>query len=265
MLAPLAYSLIYNVRVYLLVEGLAKNTIKTLMRGVFLKIGEFVLSLNIRNAKSIYPAYKSARDWVYKISPKKNIIIIPCGVNFEVLTPQLKIPTKNLIVGYVGSFRKVHLIMDLIKAVKFFNVDLLLVGDGKEKNIIKQYIKINCINNVKFLGEKKQNDLPKIFSECDVMWAGTDSSHWGIPIKCFEYLACNKKVIYTKKEDLRFIYQNNYGFQLNKTDIDSIKDVLEKILVQYNNGELKDNKDSRKHIKQSHDWNNFKNIILSDI
>ena len=179
--------------------------------------------------------------------------------------PVSKVRTKTLTIGYVGSFRKVHLVLDLLQASKNLNIAFLLIGDGSEKTIIESYVKENNMTNVDFLGSKEQSELIQYFAECDVMWAATNDKHWGIPIKCFEYLACNKKVIYTKKEDFVFIEKNNYGYGLDTTDVESIQNLLKRIMLDYDNGILEDNKNSRDYIVQHNDWHTFSKVIIEDI
>ena len=265
MLAPLLYKKCFQTNIYLLVEGLAKNTVKTITNNFFAKIGLLILQANIKSAKKVYPAYQSAKTWIDNIRKEKSSRVIYCGVDFNAFYPLKQKKTTMLTIGYVGSFRKVHLLKELLKSSKELAIQIILIGDGKEKKSIEEYCVRYPNTKVRFIGIKEQEELKNYFQECDIMWSVTDEKHWGIPIKCFEYLACNKKVLFTKKDDFEFIEKNKFGYVLENTNILAIKTVLEKVLCDYKHNHLKDNSNSRNYIKANNDWNKFAHIILMDI
>jgi len=264
MFAPIVYSKLSESDIYLLVEGLAKNTVKEITNSFFSKFGQLILKWNIINAKKIYPAYIEAKKWIDSISSNKSKII-NCGVDLKIFIPIQKETTTKLTLGYVGSFDKRHILKELIKAVQSYNVNVMLVGDGYQKQYLENYVLENNLTNIYFLGKKDQKELAQFFSKCDVMWAGTHEENWSVPIKCFEYLACNKKVIVTQKDDFKFIEDYNYGYILQDTSVKTIQNLMLQVVKDYKNGSLKDNDDSRSYIMKNNDWNNFAKTILKDI
>ena len=265
MITPVVFSIIFKIPIYLLVEGLAKKSINKVIPRKFRSISLKILEFNIRNAKSVYPAYESAKRWVDEIRSHNDSEIIPCGVDTCIFKPVSSISNDKLVLGYVGSFRKEHLLINLIKAIEDLDVQLLLVGSGIEENYIKNYVDINNLKNkVLLLGTKSQPELPEFFKKCDVLISLTDINHWGVPIKGFEYLACNKKIIFTYKEDLEFIKENNFGYILESNEILDIKNVIDKIIEDKRKLLLHDNKNSSEFIRINNNWDNFPKKILID-
>ena len=268
MFAPLIYSFFYRVPIYLLLEGLSKKTMK-LLGGKFVQtIGSFLLNMNIKFAERVYPAYLSAKEWVDSIRGyNRNSTVIHCGVDTNIFKPFPKKSSNNkLTIGYVGSFRKCHLLYELIESIKRLDVRLMLVGRGKEYKELKSKVEhTDLIAEIQFLGEKEQNELPDFFSECNVMWGAVDINNWGVAIKCFEYLACNKKVIFTYRKDFEFIIDRDYGYMLHSNNPKDIESLILKIKGLFEKGYLADNVDSSDYIKQNNRWDRFASSIICSI
>lgn len=265
MIAPLLYCWTKSCPFFLLVEGLAVNTLRKIAQGVVRHLGMLVLNTNIKKATKVFPAYLSAQEWVDSIRDEGSILI-PCGVDFNKFIVEKKKKTDVLTIGYVGSFRKVHMLEELVAAIVDKNIRVKFVGDGKVKSSLLKIVEENGLEqNVEFIGEKRQEELPLFYSGCDVMWAVCDPKHWGVPIKSFEYLACNKKVIYTEKIDFEFIEGKNFGYCLNSLDEKNLSDFLLWLENQYNEGLVSDNKEAREYIKANNNWSRFREIVLSEI
>lgn len=248
---------IVGFKTYVLVEGLSVKTINTVIPFIFRNIGLTILLKNIKQAEVCFPAYQSALNWVKKYN--QNAFLFPCGVDINIFTPRFQnIKETRFTIGYLGSFRKVHFIKELIESIKDLPIKLKLIGEGKELRKLKEYIKNNKINlTIEFIRNQPQEKLPELISGCHVMWGVTDPNHWGIPIKVIEYLACNKKVIYTNRVDHKFIEKNNWGVSLNNISKESLKSCFQKIISQYENGNWHDNKGSHEYVAKYYDWENY--------
>jgi glycosyltransferase involved in cell wall biosynthesis len=265
MIAPFLFSTIYNCPLYVLVEGLATKTLGTLTQGLGLGLGRFVLNANIKKAKKVFPAYLSAKRWVDSLR-EDDSILISCGVDSDKFYEKEKNTTSVLTVGYVGSFRRVHMLRELIMSTVNLGINVKLVGDGEMKSELKDLVnQLGVAEHVEFLGRKRQDELSSFFSNCDVMWAACDPSHWGVPIKCFEYLACNKKVIYIDKEDLTFIEENDFGFCLRGGEVEFIREFFVWLESFYSMGKLHDNENSRAYISRNNTWESFNRKVLSEV
>lgn len=265
MIGPWLYSKMFRAPVFLQVEGMAARRIRTLVRGWGVAIGNFVLVSTIRDAAEVYPAYSSAKEWVDSLRQSRLSRILRCGVDSAVFVQKPSRATRRLTIGYVGSFRKEHLLAELIAASRGLNLEIYLVGDGVERDRIQAYLDDHKQNNVHLLGPREQHQLPEFFAGCDVMWACIDIDHWAVPIKCAEYLACNKKVIVSERADFEFVTEREYGYVLRNTTSGDIRTLLLTIQDAYNAAGIKDNLDSAAFVKANNDWSAFGRVILSDI
>ncbi|MDH5719764.1 MAG: glycosyltransferase [Spirochaetia bacterium] len=270
MILPLIYRFIYSAKLFLLVEGLSKEDVKRVIKPKILaKLSNVIMEKNIKKAYKVYPAYQTAKEWVDSLR-NDHSKVITCGADMSLFYPIIKKNSKKknekLTIGYIGSFRDVHLIREMLKAVLNMHVSVFLIGKGQLYNEIKDYLEKHIHKaEIDLLGELEQKEMSKIIDECDIMWGACDINHWGVPMKCFEYLSCNAKVIYTKNTDLSFIKKKGYGYELTSNNIEDIKKLIKKIESLYKNNNLKKNSDSREYISKHHSWKNFANQINSDM
>ena len=248
---------IIKFRTYVLVEGLSIKTINSVIPFIFRKIGLNILLKNIKQAEICFPAYQSAQNWVNQYNT--NTILYPCGVDTKVFQPrESAIDVKTFTIGYIGSFRKVHFVKELIDATRDLPVKLKLIGEGKELPQLKKYVETNnFIANVEFINSTPQEKLSELISDCHIMWGITDPNHWGLPIKVIEYLACNKKVIYTNRLDHKFIEKNNWGIAFNNIHRESLILCFKELLAQYKSGNWADNQGSHEYIAKYYNWENY--------
>lgn len=264
MIAPLIYSKLFRVDYDLLIEGFDNK-----MMGKFIKNNIFKLFLNklikcqIKHSRLSYPAYESLKYWIDELRLDNRSKVITCGIDEKIFIPAKRKMTKKMTIGFVGSFRDVHLINLLLESTQNYDIKVKLVGPKEiAKRFLKKFRKINK-DNVEILGELEQVNLPNFFSDCDLMWGAIDINHWGVPIKVFEYLACNKKVIYTKSQTLSFIKDNKFGYELESNNIREVILLIENLLYMYKKKILIDN-NSSEYINKNHNWNNFGKIILDE-
>lgn len=138
---------------------------------------------------------------------RKKVLYIPNAVDDELFNPQknYKIPS-DLNVGaktllYYGSLWGDWFDWDLIYDLAKNNEDITinLIGDDSSVN------KTNKPKNVFFLGIKKQSELPAYlkYSDYAILPFKVDSvGKYVSPLKIFEYIAMNKKIIATPLPDI---------------------------------------------------------------
>lgn len=128
------------------------------------------------NAKNVLPRSYWLKDKIEEIIPelKNNTFLIPSGIEKELIldkeTINLKaerfygMPYKIL---SVGSLIKRKNFESLIEAVSEFNdIELTIVGDGKNKNNLEKLIKKNNLSDkVKLLGKKSHEEVLRIMEE----------------------------------------------------------------------------------------------------
>jgi len=113
------------------------------------------------------------------------------------------------IVVYIGRIEKVKNLNFLIRSFvsinrRYSKVRLLLVGRGNDRDYaedLKKMIERNGLTNVIFMGEKGQEEIPKILNCADVLALCSLSE--GSPTVVREALACGLPVVSTDVGDVR--------------------------------------------------------------
>ena len=264
MVAPLIYAKMSGASVYLQVEGLIPATVRTVMGPWLAAIGRRIVRWNLRAARKVYPAYAAASEWVSsEIQEQSRIQIQPCGVDFQLFSiGAARRPTSSLTIGYVGSFRPNHLLRQLLQATADLDVVLRLAGDGAEREPLEEMRRKEGRERVHFSGTIDRSGVPSYYAGCDVVWAATSPNHWGIPIKAYEGLAMNKKVIVTRRSEFRFIEERGYGFTIERGTEDEIRELITRLIKMNRHGDLYDNVDSREHIRLEHSWDRMAETIV---
>lgn len=249
----------------ILVEGNGVKNLKTLGGWFVNLLGNISYRLCFRNAKLIVPAYHSAELWVRGLDKNAKILNIPCGIDPIIFNDASKFEKRysrnHIKIGYVGSFRKVHMLDNLLFLVeKYPNVNLILVGSGEQFESIYTRVKQKkLLDRVTFTGAITQNRVPQFLSMCDILWAVTDVNHWGVPIKAYEYLSCNRFVIVSSREEFKFIDINSFGITLSSNSQLELDTKFRELVTSADFENLIDI-ESRNYILKNHNWNNFKLI-----
>jgi glycosyltransferase involved in cell wall biosynthesis len=135
----------------------------------------------------------------------ERILVTPTGVDVDAfaapadgaaLRARLGIADR-FVVGWVGSFRRMHALDTLIDAVAGVErAVLLVVGDGPERPRIEALARERGVHAV-FTGTVAHAELPDHLAAMDVaaVVAGTDHEFHYSPLKLAEYLAAGRPVI----------------------------------------------------------------------
>ena len=210
----------------------------------------------ISNSKSAIELLKNRE----KISEKK-IKYIPNGVDLEKfiinkskkeLRRELKLPENKFIIINLANLRPVKnqiLLLEAVKELYRINEDffLIILGEGRERNNLENYISNNKLENNCILLGRKEN-IEEYLNASDIFVL---TSKWeGMPGSIMESMACSIPVISTDVGDVReLIEDNKNGFVLKNFLKENIK---EKILYFfYNKKEVQEfGKKSKEKIKK---------------
>ena len=155
----------------------------------------------------------------YHISPDK-IVVIPNGANTDVFRPMDQIKAKEELglnqnvkyVCFVGNLAPWQGVEYLIKAApavlaKVPESRFLIVGDGVVREELEIMVaKMDLQDNFLFTGSVPFEVVPKYINASDVCISVKKPVLPGSPLKVFEYMACEKPVIATRK--------SAYGFEI---------------------------------------------------
>mgnify|MGYP002700588179 CR=1 FL=1 len=114
------------------------------------------------------------------------------------------IPANAFLVGYTGTFGLANDLFTLVDAVgllqSYSDMFLVLVGGGKDKKLISDYVANKDISNIIFVDAVKKNQVQSILELFDVLAVGAKKEpmyRFGVsPNKLFDYLAAGKPIVY---------------------------------------------------------------------
>jgi glycosyltransferase involved in cell wall biosynthesis len=138
----------------------------------------------------------------------KPVFVVPNGVDTEKFRPDLQFDDlkrgleleDELVVAFVGSFRKWHGVHHISKIADRFqddDVKFLLIGSGEMFEEVKKAKSDNMV----LLGAKSHDDVPRYLALSDILIAPFDgryfegSNFWWNPVKLFEYMAAGKPIV----------------------------------------------------------------------
>jgi glycosyltransferase involved in cell wall biosynthesis len=210
--------------------GYLKNP---LLRFIALKLEKF----SYNNSKGIVALSDGMKDGIIKTGyPSEKVIVIPNGSDLDLfdftkskkndIRKKYSFHHSDIIILYPGTFGHVNNLEYLVdlasKIVKHVHVKFLLVGEGKEKNIIiNKAKKLNLFNNnLFFLDQFPKNEMPDLFSMSDIIFSSV------LPIKELEANSANKffdalasgtcMVINHGGWQEKELIENNCGFRLSR-------------------------------------------------
>jgi len=235
-------------------------------------MGEYYLKRDIKNAEFVTITTPEIGD-SYKIPPEKTEII-PNGVdtqNFRLHENSKEdLGLDGFIVGYVGVLREWVNLKPVFKALKSLapEIKLLVVGsEGKLKENKELARKYGVADRVIFTGMIQYSDVPKYVSAMDVgliPFNLSKVSHNALPLKLFEYMACEKPVISTEIDSLKFKFPKEILYTKNNEDyVNKIEMIYEDHLLSKRLGK------SGRKIAEKHNWEHIttklENLLLKTV
>jgi glycosyltransferase involved in cell wall biosynthesis len=177
----------------------------------------------------------------------------------------------NFTLSYIGGFDGIRGIEYLINAVPYIvkeinNFKLILVGDGENKNDLKQLTEnLNISDYVDFIGRVAYSEVPSYIAASDVCSiphlknSHTDNT---IPHKLFQYMALKKPVLVTNCLPLkRIVESSNSG---KAYQFDSSYELSEKIVAMYKNSEelQKMGDNGAKVVNEIYNWRESEKVLV---
>lgn len=204
-------------------------------------LGDIYLKKNI--AKSEYVTLTTESLSLSNDIPLEKVKIIPNGVdteNFKLYTNiKDELEIDGFVVGYVGVLREWVNFEPIFKILSTLNseIKLLIVGkEGKYEENIELAKKYHILDRVIFAGSIPYSQVPKYISAMDVClipFIPNEISENALPLKLFEYMACEKPVITTPIAPIIKIVGENVLYAT------SAEDYREKINLLYEDSKLR--------------------------
>jgi glycosyltransferase involved in cell wall biosynthesis len=228
-------------------------------------IGDLTVKKNIKMSTKVTCTTNLLRD--SSGIPLDKVEIIPNGVDIELFkkyqSEEIKIKlgiNDNFIVGYVGVLREWINLKPLFIAMKKlnkFNIKMLIVGGGVgyEENV-RLARDCGVLKNIIFIGTIPYTQIPKYIScmdVCVIPFKIDTVAQNSLPLKLFEYMACEKPVISTKVNGIIENVGNRIMYASNSTEY------YNKIIELYKNEEMRNimGRNGRKFVFENYNWSNI--------
>ncbi len=179
----------------------------------------------LRHADAVISNLPNYQQYLDDNGIQKKCYYIPNGIDIEEkqnrgeLPPEImaKIPRGKFIVGYAGTIGLANGIQYLVDAArileKYKDIEFIIVGDGKDKEMIKFQAK--DLDNLEFFPavQKKQiQSLISNFDLCYIGWKKRQIYHYGISAnKIFDYMYAGKPILQSIDSKFNIVEQAHCG------------------------------------------------------
>lgn len=194
-----------------------------------------------RNANRIIAVSNQTKSDIiefYKISPEKiDVVYQGCDPQFYRESPQsLKeeiLKKYNLSSGYllsVGTVEKRKNLLNVVKAMHEGKIDRPLVVIGRQTGytkVVKEYIDLYKINNVRFLDNVPGEDLPPLYQMASLFIYPSLFEGFGIPILEALY---SKVPVITTSDGCFSEAGGEHSLYINPENVQQIADAIKKVL-----------------------------------
>lgn len=222
-------------------------------------LAKFMLNKNIKASKKVTLSLISLGE-LFDVPPEKSILI-PNGVDTDLFC---KIEKKTLdnfndiftigFVGFLGDWIDFTPMFRVIKELQNLEIKMLIVGGGdnrtKLENIAK---KMGIFDKIEFLGDVEYFEVPNYISLMDVCLLPFDKgkiSKGALPLKLFEYMACEKPVISTS---LKSVEKSVGNLVLYADSSEELKNHITELYAK-EDLRLKLGVEGRYFVKENYDW-----------
>lgn len=135
------------------------------------------------------------------------------------------------VILFAGRISKLKGLDTLFKAAKIYgkdNIVTLIAGDGDYKRELEKMKKDFCLENIVFLGNRKQSELNYIYNIADVLVL--PSRKEALPLVAIEAMACGTPVVVTNQSGMDDIVTKDVGLLFEMDDEKMLANEINKIL-----------------------------------
>jgi glycosyltransferase involved in cell wall biosynthesis len=158
---------------------------------------------------------------------------------FQTATPaRLGLPEGDVVVGFVGSMKRWHGVIDLIEAMRGLGpsvpIHLVIAGTGPEWGEVQGRVKGSALaERVHLIGQLAHRDVPTLLRALDAGVAPytPEADFYFCPLKVLEYLAAGLPVVCPAIGDIPTL-AGGAGLYYTPGDINGLTDVLRNLVDQ---------------------------------
>ncbi len=232
----------------------------------YIKLNYPLVYRSIQNCHTFYVTASEMIDYFHNF---KNLHNVNFKIHHNGIDTDLFFPFKNqeklkdlygceIIISFIGLMAPdigihnlINIFPEILKKTKK-EVHIVLIGEGRSKNYILNLInKWNLHKYIHFLGIMPHNQIPYFINNSDLgIGRITHKKMWRymVPIKCLEYMACQKPFISTPIS-MDVLKDNDVGLLLQKDFTN--KDLIDKMLMLIEDKKLR-NKLGEQGLKKVH-------------
>lgn len=183
------------------------------------------------------------RDWIKKVTPEKEVYMIPNMADCEFFKKEIKDPKliefyhaeKPFVVTYLGSIgatNHLEFLLDIAASTqkRGLNVAYKIVGHGSQMGNIRSKAYSSKLDNIEFLGHQNKEGVRAILNVTDatyVSFADLPVLATNSPNKFFDSLASGKlTIVNTPGWTKDLVEKYKCGFYANPNDVNSFVDQL---------------------------------------
>lgn len=192
----------------------------------------------LKEASSVIALTENMKKEMIRIYDR-NIVVLPNGINLDVFKNNANVTRSNiekrhktlLFVGRLQTIKGVTYLIEAMNIIKnYYDVNLLIVGDGNDREKLEALVEKLELNDViSFIGEVPSTEIPKYMAESDIFILPSISE--GFPLVLLEAMASGLTVVASNIGGIpEIIKDGTNGFlteSMNSNDIaDKVMHVL---------------------------------------
>jgi len=225
-----------------------------------------LIEFNLKKADKILSTSHIMAIEIKKYTPKE-VTVTPFGIDMDKFRPmsvESLFREKDIVIGTIKALDEKYGIEYLLKSFailrdKYSNLSLklLIVGEGKDEEILQNLSKRLCIEKETiFTGKIDFNEVPKYHNMLDIFVSVStlDSESFGVAI--IEAGACEKPVVVSNVGGLPEVVKDGVtGLIVPSKDEEKTAEAIEKLIL---NKTIRDEmgKSARKRVQKLFNWNN---------
>lgn len=285
MLVPPLWAKRWGIPYILLIRGLLGSVVLA-QSGRFpglYRISQFISKMNARTASEVFVAYPEVKQWIdrFRIANQEPSQILYNAVDPDLFQPMpiitarkkldLGLRSSDFVVGFVGSLRERHGLTDLVQGFSAFKqkcgpAKLMIVGDGPLLPDLEDLTERQKIRkDVIFTGYISHSNVSVYMSACNILYGvvvNDDPSMASNPIKCYEYLACERPIVTTKTPAFKFVQEERLGVLLNSLSPSEVTRALETLYRERESHKAMGRR-GRQYVIRNHTWARFAEAIVN--
>jgi glycosyltransferase involved in cell wall biosynthesis len=282
MLAPPLLARRLDVPYILLARGMmVRNLEESKASSNWIYMAKLISRINARAASKVYAAFDEVKEWVdgYRLPGQEKAQVLPNAADTTLFRPMsapvarerigVKLTGSDFVIGFVGCLHKRHGLKPLIRAFARFRhqregiARLLVVGDGPQRLELEDLVHQEGLQGaVIFTGFVAHVDVPFYIGACDILYGVTDPNFVSNPMKCYEYLACEKPIVTTANKTLSFVQERCLGSVVQSLDPAEIAEAIETLYLAGDEERKAMGKRGREYVIEHHTWDRFADAVV---